>query len=98
MSEAENEKDKRDIIESESKLQQLAYVDFVKNLPEKTQQMLAGHKYFIPWIVVWKSNSFGTPCRIVFDASAATPSGYSLNDILAKGKNNLNRLQEMLIK
>ena len=28
----------------------------------------------------------------------STPSGYSLNDILAKGKNSLNRLQEIAIR
>ena len=45
---------------------------------------------------MWKRNSISTPCRIVFDASQPTPSGYSFNDILAKGRNNLNKLQEVL--
>jgi len=35
---------------------------------------------------------------VVFDASQATASGYSLNDLLAKGTNNLNKLQEILIR
>ena len=34
----------------------------------------------------------------MFDASQATDSGYSLNDILAKGRNSMNRLQEIVIR
>jgi len=87
-----NKKDKDDILQSEAKLQQLGYVDYIKNLPPDVQKYLAEHQTqnFIPWRAVWKGNSVSTPCRIVFDASQATSSGYSLNDILAKGKNNLN--------
>ena len=52
---------------------------------------------FIPWRAVWNSNSISTPCRLVFDASQPTASGTSLNDILAKGKNNMNKLVEIVI-
>ena len=95
-----NKKDKDDIIESEAKLQQLGYVDYVKHLPIHIQNYLVEHQVqnYIPWRAVWKVNSVSTPCRIVFDASQATSSGYSLNDLLAKGRNNLNRLQEILIR
>ena len=34
----------------------------------------------------------------MFDASQPTTSGYSINDILAKERNNLNKLQEILIR
>ena len=37
------------------------------------------------------------PCHIIFNASQQTPSGTSLNDILAKGKNNMNKLVEIAI-
>ena len=92
--------DKQDIIDSEGKLQRLGFVDYVKNLPTQTQLMLKNHQmqHFLPWRAVWKGNSVSTPCRVVFDASMATSSGYSLNDILAKGRNNLNNLQEILIR
>lgn len=95
-----NHKDKQDIIDSEEKLQQLGYVDYVRNLPTETKSMLQSNKmqHFIPWRAVWKGNSISTPCRIVFDASQATSSGFSLNDLLAKGRNNLNKLQEMIIR
>eukprot|EP00794_Sanderia_malayensis_P016359 gene16359-biopygen12052 len=95
-----NPSDKADIIASEVKLQQLGFVDYVHNLSEETQLSLQNNviQNFIPWRAVWKVTSLSTPCRVVFDASLPTPSGYSLNDILAKGSNNLNKLQEVLIR
>ena len=52
----------------------------------------------IPWRVVWKANSVDTPCRLVFDASQISNTGYSLSDILAKGRNNMNKLVEIFIR
>ena len=95
-----NPKDKEDVITSQDKLQKLGYVDYVKNLPEHQQIMLRTSpiQNFIPWRAVWKDNSLSTPCRIVFDASQSTRSGFSLNDILAKGRNNMNKLVEIVIR
>ena len=53
-------------------------------------------KNLISWRVEWKANSVSTPCRLVFDASQISNTGYSLSDILAKGRNN--RLVEIIIK
>ena len=53
---------------------------------------------YIPWRAVWKENSLSTPCRVVFDASSNTGSGFSLNDILVKGRNNMNKLVEIFIR
>ena len=52
---------------------------------------------FIPWRAMWNGNSIITSCRLIFDASQPTASGWSLNDILAKGKNNMNKLVEIVI-
>ena len=73
----------------------MGFVEYIRNLPSDIQVMLQKNpiKYFIPWRAVWKGNFISTPCRVVFDASQATSSGYSPNDILAKGRNNLNKLQ-----
>ena len=92
--------DKADVIASEQKLQSMGYVDYVENLTTQQQQILANNNVinYIPWSAVWKPNSLSTPCRIVFDASKPTDSGFSLNDILAKGTNNMNRLVEILIR
>ncbi|XP_066926194.1 uncharacterized protein [Clytia hemisphaerica] len=96
----ENTKDKSDVLESEAKLQKLGYVAYIKDLPQHIQSDLKGNpvQNYIPWRAVWKPSSLSTPCRIVFDASMPTPSGSSLNDILAKGKNGLNKLQEIVIR
>ena len=94
------EKDKMDVITSERKLQNLGHVDYVKNLPPDVQKRLKDHpiQNYIPWHCVWNGNSVTTPCRVVFDATQPTPSSYSLNDILAKGRNNMNKLVEIVIR
>ena len=46
--------DKKDVIESEEKLQQLGYVDYVRNLKPEQQEMLRRSEIrnFIPWRAV----------------------------------------------
>uniref|UniRef100_A0A7M6DQR2 Peptidase aspartic putative domain-containing protein n=1 Tax=Clytia hemisphaerica TaxID=252671 RepID=A0A7M6DQR2_9CNID len=92
--------DKSDVLESERKLQRLGHVDYVNNLPKDQQDQLSSNaiQNYIPWRAVWKLSSLTTPCRIVFDASQPTSSGYSLNSILAKGTNGMNKLVEILIR
>ena len=64
----QNPQDKKDVIESEAKLQQLGHVEFVKNLTTEQQEMLRNNpiQNFIPWHAVWDGNSISTPCCIVF--------------------------------
>ena len=95
-----NSSDKNDVIASESKLQKLGYVEYIKNLPDEVRRSLAENNIhnYIPWRAVWKPSSLSTPCRMVFDASQPTSSGYSLNDVLAKGRNNMNKLVEIFIR
>ena len=94
------EESKMEVIKSEAKLQELGFVEYVKNLSPEQQQRLSEDviQNFIPWRVVHNSNSVTTPCRIAFDASHPTPSSYSLNDVLAKGHNSLNKLNEIFIR
>ena len=94
---SQNTNDKKYVTESEEKLQQLGHVDYVKNLKLEQLEMLRRSEIqnFIPWRAVWNGNSISTPCRLIFDASQPTASGWSLNDILAKGKNNMNKLIEI---
>ena len=54
-------------------------------------------KYYIPWLIVRNDNSISTPCRSVFNASSVTASGYSLNCLLPKGRNNLNKLVQIFL-
>ena len=80
------------------KMQLMGFVAYVKNLNEDQQQMLKNNiiQNFIAWRAVWNGNSLSTNCRLVFDASQPTKSGYSSNNILAKGTNNMNKLVEIL--
>ena len=92
--------DKQDGILSERTLQDLGYVDYLDNLtPEQQKKILSSKvKYFIPWRLVWNPNSNTTKCRLVYDASHPTSTGFSLNSLLAKGKNNMNKLIDLAIR
>ena len=92
--------DKIAVIEFEKKLQMSGFVDYVSNLneTEKTMILSSDVKYFIPWRAVWNEKSLSTPCRMVFDASQGTKNGCSLNSLLAKGANSMNKLVEILIR
>ena len=96
---SKSEKDRKDALASEQKLQDLGYVDWLSNLDDETIKLIltALVRYFIPWRIVW-SKSLSTPVRTVFDASSKTRSGYSLNDLLPKGTNNMNNLIEIIIR
>ena len=65
-----------------------------------TQQnniLTAESSYFIPWDVGFKETSVSTPARPVFDASSRTSTGYSLNDLLAKGDAQIVDLLNMTL-
>ena len=91
---------KEAVLKSEGKLQQAGHVDWLENLSTKDLEVMNSYaeKYYMPWRFVTNDNSISTPVRVVFDASAATKSGFSLNDILAKGINSLNSMLEILIR
>ena len=50
-----NPKDKIQVLNSEKKLKELGFVDFVNNLSKAERIMIESncHKYFIPWRDVW---------------------------------------------
>ena len=78
----------------------MGFVDFFENLSSSQKIKINESKiqYFIPWRAVWNTNPLSTPCKHVFDAPLTTSSGYSLNSILAKGHNNMNKLKEIMIR
>ena len=93
-----SEKDRVDVLEAEKKLQDLGFVDWFHNLSKNDQEMIENsNMHFLAWQIAW-SKSVTTPVRPVFNASLKTYTGYSLNDIIAKGSNNMNNLVEMLIR
>lgn len=92
---------KNDILTSFEKLASRGFFLPVSVLDQKKKKLIyegddAG--YYIPWRTVYKEASLSTPCRMVFDASARTPGGTSLNDILCKGENRLANIHNILLK
>ncbi len=61
-------------------------------------QLSSPTKYYLPIQGVFKDSSSTTKCRAVFDASARTSSGSSLNDTLLTGPNLYPLLTDILIK
>ena len=91
--------DKERIISAMKKLFTMGYAAKLDELTEQQRSQIEASpvKYFIPWIVAWNQNSLSTPVRPVFNASSPTASGYSLNDLLAKGSNNMNKLIQIFV-
>jgi hypothetical protein len=90
---------KEALLEMESGLQSAGYVEWVHKLDKDRIEMLNNvmARYYMPWRFVFNENSVTTPVRLVLDASSVTKSGYSLNDILAKGIKSLNSLLHIFI-
>lgn len=78
------------------------YVDFMQDYIEKGHMELCSAaeiphiKYIIPHHGVLKLNSSTTKLRVVFDASAPTSSGVSLNDLLLPGPKLHNEIFDIL--
>ena len=80
------------------KLKKRGHIKYYEDLNKEQRKILdAEVGYTIPWDVVWKESSLSTPARTVYDASSKTPSGYSLNDILATGIPDLAKLLDVLL-
>ena len=95
------EKMRQDVLASFKKLADKKYFLPVSELSADKAKEVADQldgTYVIPWRVVFKEGSLSTPCRMVFDASARTPGGLSLNECLAKGENNLVKIHDILLR
>ena len=78
--------------------QELVDKGFLKKITDLTleqQQVLytAGFCHFMPWSTAEKADSISTPYRMVVDASVT-----GLNDILAKGENNMTQINTLLLR
>ena len=96
-----NEPSRLDVIAAHEKLRTRGYVSPISDLPPTERDFVQKNMdswYVIPWRAVWKATSLSTPCRMVFDASSKTPGGESLNNILAKGENNLSTSGSVLLR
>ncbi|GBN10081.1 hypothetical protein AVEN_211738-1 [Araneus ventricosus] len=55
------------------------------HMEEAEDEIMDKLKYYIPHHAIFKPEKTSTPLRVVFDASAKTTSGFSLNSILLNG-------------
>lgn len=76
-----NSKLKNDYIEFIDEYQNLGHMEQIRDNKLSSDKPI----YYIPHHAVLRGNSLTTKLRVVFDASCATESGPSLNDILLKG-------------
>lgn len=67
-------------------------------LATSSSQHRAGIECFLPHHAVLKEDSVTTKLRVVFNASAKTSSGHSLNDLMYKGPNLQQDLLEIILK
>lgn len=83
---------------------QRQYQEFMKSyedlghMTEVDPAKINGHHYYIPHHCVLRPESTTTKLRVVFDASAKTSSGRSLNDILLTGPTIQGDLFGMLLR
>ena len=75
------------------------HIVLLDNLPAEKQEEILNSKssYTIPADVAFKEASVSTPARWVFDAGSKSLTGYSLNDLLAKGTIDLIKLANMVL-
>ena len=85
------------ICDKVAKLHNLGHIKFWEDLSADQKQRIekSPTNHYLCWDVGFKEDSLSTPARPVFDASARTPGGTSLNDLLAKGITTLARLVEV---
>ncbi|XP_072375127.1 uncharacterized protein [Diabrotica undecimpunctata] len=69
-----------------------------KKVPLSLTNVHLENKYFLPHHSVIKEESLTTKLRVVFDGSMKSSSGYSLNDILLKGKTLQPELFDILLR
>ena len=88
------EAEKEAVRKADQKLMDLGFNDYLDNLSNEERKMILNSPvmHFLPWRLAWNPNSLSTPCRPVNDASLPTESGVCINDLLAKGSNNMNQL------
>ena len=79
-------------------MQEYLDLDHARLCTDKELQLPASVSYHLPMHGVAKTSSTTTKLRIVFDASAKTSSGWSLNDSLAAGPVLYPKLAEVLIR
>ena len=86
---------KSSLVKVQKDLVDRGFMKLVSDLSESQQRIIAesGFKHFMPWNIAHKPDSQSTPHRITVDASVT-----GLNQILAKGRNTLSQIPDILIR
>ena len=86
-----DETEKQQVKDSIEKLIKRGFVSLKKDLTPEEAIIVEQHKspYYLPSAIVFKSSSISSPSRVCLDASAKSPTGYSLNDLLPKGSQSM---------
>ena len=79
-------------------LKEFETLDIVEEVTPDFSKPLAGKEYYLPHRPVVRQSSKTFKCRPVFDASARSPSGYSLNDCLHVGPPLLPLIPNILLR
>ena len=90
-----------DVMKSHAKLRDNGCVFPISEIPAgdlAKMDTIPGPAVFLPWQVVTKANSLSTKARMVYNGSSCTPSGKSINSILAKGENRLAKIVDVLLQ
>ena len=85
------------ICEKVAKVHRTGHIKYWEDVSADQKQMIVKNpaSHYLCWNVGFKEDSLSTPARPMFDGSASTPGGTSLNDLLAKGITSLARLVEV---
>ena len=70
----------------------------LKHMEEVKENLETGEGYYIPHHGVLRPSSQTTKCRVVFNGSTKTSTGFSLNDLLCKGGTLQEDLFSILIR
>ena len=75
------------------------HAKLLKGLPEGQRNDIehSTNSCTIPVDVAFKEGSVSTPSRLVFNAGSKTKTGYSLNNILAKGAVDMIKMVNMVL-
>ena len=86
-----DEVEKQQVKDSIEKLIRRGFVSLKRDLTPEEITIIEQHEspYYLPTAIVFKSASLSSPSRVCLDASAKSPTGYSLNDLLPKGSQSM---------
>ena len=89
-----DEKRRESLVQTNNGLVESGFMVNIKELPDHQRKIIedAQFKHYMPWTVAEKPGSTSTPFRFAVDASIT-----GLNEILAKGINNLNKIPDISI-